>query len=122
MKFFDRFRKDKQPDAGAVAAAEPAAAPVAEIPVAPAPEPAPPAVSAPAAEPPVVDLKKDEPKKPGLFTRLKAGLRRTGSSFSEGIGNLFLGKKEIDDELLEELETRLLLADVGIDATQHIVG
>src|SRR5690606_28942326 len=77
---------------------------------------------APAAEPPVVDLKKDEPKKPGLFTRLKAGLRRTGSSFSEGIGNLFLGKKEIDDELLEELETRLLLADVGIDATQHIVG
>jgi fused signal recognition particle receptor len=64
----------------------------------------------------------EQPKKANLFSRLKAGLRRTGSSFSEGIGNLFLGRKEIDDELLEELETRLLLADVGIDATQHIIG
>lgn len=61
------------------------------------------------------------PSKPGLFTRLKQGLKRTGSSFSEGMGTLFLGKKEIDDELLEELETQLLMADVGIEATQDII-
>jgi len=113
MKFFDRFRKDKQQDAAAAVTAEQSAPAVVDVPVAPAvPEPAPQSAATAAVE----------PKKPGLFTRLKAGLRRTGSSFSEGIGNLFLGRKEIDDELLEELETRLLLADVGIDATQHIVG
>ncbi|HET8710425.1 MAG TPA: signal recognition particle-docking protein FtsY, partial [Spongiibacteraceae bacterium] len=60
--------------------------------------------------------------KQGFFGRLKAGLRRTSTSFSEGVGNLFLGKKAIDDELFEELEMQLLMADVGIDATQHIIG
>jgi fused signal recognition particle receptor len=62
-----------------------------------------------------------EQKSPGFFGRLKQGLKRTSSSFSEGMGNLFLGKKEIDDELLEELETQLLVADVGIEATQEII-
>jgi fused signal recognition particle receptor len=38
------------------------------------------------------------------------------------MGNLFLGRKEIDAELLEELESRLLLADVGVDATLEIIG
>ncbi len=60
-------------------------------------------------------------KAPGFFGRLKQGLKRTSSSFSEGMGNLFLGKKEIDDDLLEELETQLLVADVGIEATQEII-
>ena len=59
--------------------------------------------------------------KPSFFSRLKQGLQRTGSNFSEGMGNLFLGKKEIDDDLLEELETQLLVADVGIEATQEII-
>jgi fused signal recognition particle receptor len=59
--------------------------------------------------------------KPGLFDRLKSGLKRTRGQLAEGLGDLFLGKKTIDDELLEELETQLLLADVGIDATQAIV-
>jgi fused signal recognition particle receptor len=62
-----------------------------------------------------------EVKKQGFFSRLKEGLKRTSSNFSEGLGNLFLGKKEIDDELLEELETQLLVADVGIEATQAII-
>jgi len=39
----------------------------------------------------------------------------------QGMGNLFLGRKEIDAELLEELESRLLLADVGVDATLDII-
>lgn len=59
--------------------------------------------------------------KPGLFSRLKAGLKRTSSNFGEGIGALLLGKKAIDDDLLEELETQLLVADVGIEATGQII-
>jgi fused signal recognition particle receptor len=57
----------------------------------------------------------------GLFARLKSGLSRTGTNLTEGIGSLVLGKKQIDDEVFEELETRLLMADVGIEATQKII-
>lgn len=57
----------------------------------------------------------------GLFSRLKKGLKRTGSSFAEGMGTFLLGKKEIDDDVMDELETSLLVADVGIDATSQIV-
>lgn len=56
-------------------------------------------------------------EKKSYFSRLKAGLAKTGAGF----GNLFLGKKAIDDELLEDLETALLMADVGIEATQEII-
>lgn len=56
-----------------------------------------------------------------LFSRIKRGLARTGSSIGEGIGTILLGKRQIDDELIEELETRLLSADVGIDATTVIL-
>lgn len=56
-----------------------------------------------------------------LFQRIKQGLSRTSSQFAEGLGNLLLGKKEIDDELLEELEAHLLMADVGVDATTRII-
>ncbi len=59
--------------------------------------------------------------KEGLFGRLKKGLRRTGSGLSDGMGELFLGRKEIDDELLEELESLLIMADVGIEATGDII-
>lgn len=63
----------------------------------------------------------EQPKKKSLFSRLKEGLKRTGANFSEGMGNLFLGEKEIDDELLEELETQLLVADIGVEATREIM-
>lgn len=57
----------------------------------------------------------------GIFARFKQGLSRTSQQFGSGLGSLLLGKKAIDDELLEELETQLLMADVGIDATQAII-
>jgi fused signal recognition particle receptor len=57
----------------------------------------------------------------GFFSRLLAGLSRTRSSFSEGLGSLLLGKKAIDQDLMDELETRLLTADVGIKATTAII-
>jgi len=62
-----------------------------------------------------------EEKKEGFFGRLKNQLSKTRSGLTGGLGNLFLGKKQIDDELLEELEMILLSADVGIEATQHII-
>ena len=57
----------------------------------------------------------------GLFARLKSGLSRTRSSLSEGLGSLLLGKKAINDELMEEIETQLLVADLGVDATRSII-
>ena len=63
----------------------------------------------------------ETPAKAGLFARLKAGLSKTRTGFTEGIANLVLGRKQIDAELLEDIETQLLTADVGVDATQAIV-
>ncbi len=63
----------------------------------------------------------EEAKKPGFFARITQGLKRTSTQFSEGLGNLLLGKKAIDDELLEEIETQLLIADVGVEATTKLV-
>ncbi|MGB1310223.1 MAG: signal recognition particle-docking protein FtsY [Leucothrix sp.] len=64
----------------------------------------------------------NKPKeKPGVFSRLKTGLAKTGSSLTEGLGNLFLGNKKIDDDVLDDLETRLLMADVGIESTTKII-
>ncbi|KJH79520.1 signal recognition particle-docking protein FtsY [Pseudomonas sp. KSR10] len=57
----------------------------------------------------------------GFFARLKQGLSKTSASIGEGMASLFLGKKAIDDELLDELETRLLTADVGVEATTAIM-
>ena len=54
-------------------------------------------------------------------TDLSKSLEKTKRTFSDGMADFFLGKKSIDDELLEELETRLLKADVGIDATTTII-
>ncbi|MFT6236707.1 MAG: fused signal recognition particle receptor [Cellvibrionaceae bacterium] len=56
-----------------------------------------------------------------LFQRFKRGLSRTSTQLADGIGSLVLGKKEIDDELLEDIEAQLLSADVGFDATTKII-
>ncbi len=63
---------------------------------------------------------KDPINKPGLFSSLKSKLTKTRASFTSGISDIFLGKKEIDEGLLEQLEDQLLMADVGIEATQKI--
>jgi fused signal recognition particle receptor len=59
--------------------------------------------------------------KEGLLRRLKTRLARTRSSFTDGLANLVLGRKTIDADLLEELETLLLTADVGVEATSRII-
>lgn len=57
----------------------------------------------------------------GFFARLKAGLKRTRDNLAGGLGALLLGKKAIDQELLDDLETTLLTADVGITSTGLIL-
>ena len=57
----------------------------------------------------------------GLWSRLRGRLARTHDGMVGGLADMLSLKKNVDDEVLEELETRLLLADVGVDATQAIV-
>ena len=59
-------------------------------------------------------------EKKGLFSRLKAGMSRTRNSFTDGINNLLVTNKIIDEDLLEEIETLLLTSDVGMEATSKI--
>ncbi|KAA6166231.1 signal recognition particle-docking protein FtsY [Pseudomonas veronii] len=87
-------------------------------------EPAPVAVVAPVVEPVPVEPEPAaavETSKTGFFARLKQGLSKTSASIGEGMASLFLGRKTIDDELLEDIETRLLTADVGVEATAVII-
>jgi len=60
-------------------------------------------------------------KNQSLYGRLKNGLSKTRSQFTQGLANLVLGQKEIDDDVIEEVETLLLMADVGVDTTNQII-
>jgi len=53
--------------------------------------------------------------------RVKEGLSRTRNGFGKGLAGLVVGDKQIDDDLLEALETQLLMADVGVEATQALL-
>jgi fused signal recognition particle receptor len=64
--------------------------------------------------------KNDDEKATGLFASLRQRLSKTRENLSSGLADLLLGKKQIDDELLEQLEDQLLMADVGMQATQKI--
>ena len=59
--------------------------------------------------------------KSGLFSRLKSGLSRTRGGLTSGVADLVLGKKTIDTDVLEEIETLLLTSDVGVEATREII-
>ncbi|MCJ0762141.1 signal recognition particle-docking protein FtsY [Variovorax terrae] len=101
---FSFFKKKAPPAPPAPTALPDAAAPVS---VPPAVAPAVAASPAPAAP---------EPSRKGWLDKLKAGLRKTGSS----IATVFTGT-QIDDALYEELEAALLMADTGVKATQHLL-
>jgi fused signal recognition particle receptor len=116
------------PEQPAPAVAPPVPEPVVEKPAptvaAAVPQPATAPAQAPAV-PALVEVPAPisaEPTKAGFFARLKQGLSKTSASLGEGMASLFLGKKAIDDDLLDELETRLLTADVGVEATNLIIG
>ncbi|MFT7775041.1 signal recognition particle-docking protein FtsY [Roseateles sp.] len=105
----------------ALAPAPVSAPPVPAAPIAPpvvaSVEASPVATSAPpVTEPPVVVQAPAAPPRQGWMERLRAGLRKTGGS----IASVFSGAK-IDDQLYEELEEALLLADAGVKATQFLL-
>jgi fused signal recognition particle receptor len=91
--------------------------PLSEVPSSPAPaaaaptSPNPSVISAPESAAPAAPVARQ-----GWLDRLKTGLRKTGAS----ITSVFTGTR-IDDELYEELETALLVADTGVKATEHLL-
>ncbi|MCX8976622.1 signal recognition particle-docking protein FtsY [Citrobacter portucalensis] len=62
----------------------------------------------------------EKPTKEGFFARLKRSLLKTKENLGSGFISLFRGKK-IDDDLFEELEEQLLIADVGVETTRKII-
>jgi len=56
----------------------------------------------------------------GLFSRLKQGLSRTRHGLTDGLANVVLGAKTIDDDLMEQIEDLLITADLGMEATTRI--
>mgnify|MGYP002858384505 FL=1 len=64
----------------------------------------------------------EKPAETGLLGRLKRGLARTRVKLGNGLGTLVLGEKVIDANLFDEIETQLLSADIGIDASNQIIG
>jgi fused signal recognition particle receptor len=66
------------------------------------------------------DSKKETEKPTGLFASLRQRLSKTRENLSSGLADLLLGKKQIDSQILEQLEDQLLMADVGMPATRKI--
>ncbi|HHF4119042.1 TPA: signal recognition particle-docking protein FtsY [Haemophilus influenzae] len=70
---------------------------------------------------PVVEIEtREKPSEGGFFSRLVKGLLKTKQNIGAGFRGFFLGKK-IDDELFEELEEQLLIADIGVPTTNKII-
>jgi fused signal recognition particle receptor len=65
-------------------------------------------------------IEQEKPTKEGFFARLKRSLVKTKQNLGSGFISLFRGKK-IDDDLFEELEEQLLIADVGVETTRKII-
>lgn len=72
------------------------------------------------AAPVAVQQEQEKPTKEGFFARLKRSLVKTKQNLGSGFISLFRGKK-IDDDLFEELEEQLLIADVGVETTRKII-
>ncbi|MGJ3256447.1 MAG: signal recognition particle-docking protein FtsY [Alcanivorax sp.] len=101
------------------ASGEPQPEPEATTPATPQAEaPAVPPEPVPQAEP--ADSQ-DEGDGEGFWTRMKLGLGKTRKGLGKGLADLLVGAKEIDDEIFEEIETQLLVADVGVEATDVII-
>ena len=60
-------------------------------------------------------------QKESFWKRMKEGLSKTNKVLGQGLADLLVGRKEIDDELFEDIETQLLSADIGVEATDVII-
>lgn len=63
----------------------------------------------------------DTKKEGGFWSRMRKGLGKTREGLGKGLADLLVGAKEIDDEIFDEIETQLLIADVGVEATDIII-
>ena len=68
------------------------------------------------------DSSSEAPPRRGLFGRLGEALRKTRSAIADGIAQIIGARTTIDDALVEDIETILLTADVGVEATRRIIG
>lgn len=84
----------------------------------PTPEPAPEQAAPPEPEP---ESESESERQTGVFGRIRKGLDKTRASLTGGLSDLFTLSKKIDEDLLEEIETTLLMADVGVTATSEII-
>lgn len=57
----------------------------------------------------------------GLFDSLKKGLSKTRQQFSDAMDNLFHGKADINDEMFDDIESTLIMADIGVETTMEII-
>lgn len=80
-----------------------------------------PSVAAEAADPEPMHADTTEQDRSSLFSRLKSGLSKTRQILTTDIDDLFLGKKLVDDDMLETLEERLITADMGVQTTLSIM-
>src|SRR5690606_12413786 len=71
--------------------------------------------------PPAQEVAEAAESEASFWQRMKTGLSKTRSGMGKGLADLLVGKKEIDDDVIEELETQLLMADVGVEATDTII-
>ncbi|WP_133130953.1 signal recognition particle-docking protein FtsY [Legionella yabuuchiae] len=104
IKWFKRNQDDKETKTSETSSVKPEEGSASSVPI---------IAEEPAITPPL--------ERKGIFGRFKAGLTKTRHHLGDGIGRLLLGKKEIDADLLDDLETMLLTADVGIETTQAII-
>ncbi|HBS59770.1 MAG TPA: signal recognition particle-docking protein FtsY, partial [Firmicutes bacterium] len=56
------------------------------------------------------------------FDKLKEGLTKTRSAFTDKIEQIITGYRKIDEELLEEIEEAMIQADIGVHTTTRIIG
>lgn len=67
------------------------------------------------------EVEPQDKQKGSWFNRMKSGLSKSRKNLAEGMVSILIGGKEIDDELLEEVEDQLLVADIGVNATNRII-
>lgn len=63
----------------------------------------------------------EDVKEKNVFSSLSRGLKKTRVQFTEKLANIFLGKKTIDENLVQAIETQLILADVGVEVCNQII-
>jgi fused signal recognition particle receptor len=113
--------ESKAPAASKESVAKPEAAPKAE----PEPEAKPEQPAEPAEAPKTAETVSEPEPEPepqlSVFERIKKGLGKTRANLTGGMADLFSVGKKIDEDLIEEIETTLLMADVGVTATTEII-